>query len=202
MRTLIERSGAPDCPYMISKVFSDRPEAPGLAVAAAMGVATQILDPRDHADRAAYDNALGAAIEQDPPALLVLAGFMRILSAPFVHRFDGRILNIHPSLLPKYPGLHTHRRVLEAHEREHGATVHFVTARLDGGPAIVQGRVAVLPDDDESRLAARVQRQEHRIYPLAVGWYCAGRLRQRENLAWLDGKPLEEPVQLTDGNPS
>jgi phosphoribosylglycinamide formyltransferase-1 len=202
MRALIERSAEPGSPYAICKVFSDQPEAPGLALAAAMGVATQILDPREYPDRAAYDGALADAIAQAAPALLVLAGFMRILSAPFVQRFDGRILNIHPSLLPKYPGLHTHRRVLDARDIEHGATVHFVTERLDRGPSIVQARVAVLPDDDESTLAARVQLQEHKIYPLAVGWYCSGRLRQHDDRAWLDGKPLEEPVLLTDGKPS
>ena len=123
---------------------------------------------------------------------------MRILSAQFVTHFAGRILNIHPSLLPKFPGLHTHRRVLEAHEPQHGATVHFVTERLDGGPRVIQARVAVAANDDETSLAARVQTQEHRIYPLAVRWFCEGRLRYKEGQAWLDGQPLPEPVQFTD----
>jgi phosphoribosylglycinamide formyltransferase-1 len=123
---------------------------------------------------------------------------MRILSAQFVARFAGRIINIHPSLLPKYPGLHTHRRVLEAGEREHGATVHFVTEELDGGPPIVQARIAVDPQDDEARLAARVQAEEHRIYPLAVRWYCEGRLRCRDGRAWLDGNALQSPVSFAD----
>ncbi len=142
-----------------------------------LGVPAQALDAAGTADRAAYDRTLAAAIGECSPSLIVLAGFMRILSAPFVARFAGRILNIHPSLLPKFPGLHTHRRALEAHEAEHGATVHFVTEQLDGGPPIIQARVAVRPDDDEASLAARVQAQEHRIYPLAVRWFCEGRLR-------------------------
>jgi phosphoribosylglycinamide formyltransferase-1 len=123
----------------------------------------------------------------------VLAGFMRILSREFVARHEGRILNIHPSLLPKYPGLHTHERALEAHETEHGATVHFVTAELDAGPAVIQARVRVEPEDDAQSLAARVQVLEHRIYPLAVRWYCAGRLRYEAGHAWLDGERLSAP---------
>jgi phosphoribosylglycinamide formyltransferase 1 len=130
----------------------------------------------------------------------VLAGFMRILSAEFVNRFAGRILNIHPSLLPKYPGLHTHRRVLQAHDKEHGATVHFVTEQLDGGPAVIQARIAVAAQDDEASLAARVQAQEHRIYPLAVRWYCEGRLRCEGGHAWLDGRMLHGPVQFTESD--
>jgi phosphoribosylglycinamide formyltransferase-1 len=127
---------------------------------------------------------------------------MRILSAEFVDRYAGRILNIHPSLLPKYPGLHTHRKVIAAHDPVHGATVHFVTAELDGGPRIIQARVKVNPDDDEATLAARVQTQEHRIYPVAVRWYCEGRLRCREGRAWLDGAALAEPVLYHDGDPA
>jgi phosphoribosylglycinamide formyltransferase-1 len=129
--------------------------------------------------------------------LIVLAGFMRILSAQFVSRFAGRILNIHPSLLPKHPGLHTHRRVLQAHDPQHGATVHFVTEELDGGPPIIQARVAVTADDNEASLAARVQAEEHRIYPLAVRWFCEGRLRYDAGHAWLDGRILREPVLFT-----
>jgi len=127
----------------------------------------------------------------------VSAGFMRILSSQFVGAFAGKILNIHPSLLPKFPGLHTHRRILEAHEPEHGATVHFVTEQLDGGPPIIQARMAVAANDDEASLAARVQTLEHRIYPLAVRWFCQDRLRFEAGQAWLDGKALREPVQFT-----
>jgi phosphoribosylglycinamide formyltransferase-1 len=196
MRTLIEHSRDSRAAYQVSKVFSDQPAAAGLKTAEDFGIAAQAFAPAAGMDRAAYDRGLAAAIEVCRPALIVLAGFMRVLSAPFVNRFSGRILNIHPSLLPKYPGLHTHRRVLEAGETQHGATVHFVTEQLDGGPGIIQGRVQVLTNDDESSLAARVQAQEHRIYPLAVRWFCEGRLRYSDGQAWLDGQALREPVQL------
>ena len=197
MRAIIEHSRAAAAAYTVCKVFSDRPDAPGLGLARELGVATQALARPKSADRIAYDRDLAAAISGCSPSLIVLAGFMRILSAQFVAQFAGRILNIHPSLLPKYPGLHTHRRVLEAHEPEHGATVHFVTETLDGGPPVIQARVAVAADDDEVSLAARVQAQEHRIFPLAVRWYCEGRLRCRAGQAWLDGRALHQPVQYT-----
>jgi phosphoribosylglycinamide formyltransferase-1 len=124
---------------------------------------------------------------------------MRILSTAFVDRYAGRLLNIHPSLLPRHPGLHTHRRALAAGDAEHGATVHFVTAELDGGPPVIQARVPIQPDDDEAALAARVNAVEHRIYPLAVDWYCTGRLLCRDGLAWLDGRALNAPVSYEDG---
>jgi len=196
LRSLIEQSRAPDSPYFVAGVFSDKAGAPGLALARDSQIPATALLPADFTDRGAYDRALAAAVGAGDPALVVLAGFMRILSADFVTRFAGRILNIHPSLLPKHPGLHTHRRVLAAGEHEHGATVHFVTEELDAGPLILQGRIAVLAEDDETRLAARVQAQEHKIYPLAVRWFCEGRLEQREGRAWLDGAPLAEPRQL------
>jgi phosphoribosylglycinamide formyltransferase-1 len=123
---------------------------------------------------------------------------MRILSASFVERFAGRILNIHPSLLPKFVGLHTHRRALEAREAEHGVTVHFVTEQLDGGPRVLQARVPIVPGDTEATLSQRVLVQEHIIYPLAVNWFCQGRLRCEAGKAWLDGRPLNEPVQISD----
>jgi phosphoribosylglycinamide formyltransferase-1 len=198
MRALIERSRDAGAPYTVSKVFSDQPDAPGLELARNLGVPSQALAAVKTADRDAYDRALAAAISDCEPSLIVLAGFMRILSAQFVANFAGRILNIHPSLLPKFPGLHTHRRALEAREPQHGATVHFVTEQLDGGPPIIQARIAVAANDDEASLAARVQIQEHRIYPLAVRWFCEGRLRYNEGQAWLDGQPLREPVQFTD----
>jgi phosphoribosylglycinamide formyltransferase-1 len=197
MRALIEQSRTPDAPYSVCKVFSDQPDAAGLALARDLGVPAQALAAAETTDRAAYDRALAAAIAECAPSLIVLAGFMRILSAPFVADFAGKILNIHPSLLPKFPGLHTHRRVLEAHEPEHGATVHFVTERLDGGPPVIQARIGVTATDDEASLAARVQAQEHRIYPLAVRWFCEGRLRYDAGCARLDGRPLREPVQFT-----
>lgn len=197
MRALVERSRDPGAAYAVSKVFSDNPDAAGLELARGLGVRAEALDGAKAPDRAAYDRALAAAIGVCSPALIVLAGFMRILSPPFVAAFAGKMLNIHPSLLPKFAGLHTHRRVLAAREAEHGATVHFVTEELDGGPPIIQARVAVRADDDEAALAARVQAQEHRIYPLAVRWFCEGRLRYDGGLAWLDGRVLREPVQFT-----
>ena len=197
MRALIERSRGADARYTVSKVLSDKPDAPGLQTARGLGVEAQALPAAKSVDRATYDRELAAEIEQCSPSLIVLAGFMRILSAQFVSRFAGIILNIHPSLLPRYPGLHTHRRVLEAHEPQHGATVHFVTEELDGGPPVIQARVAVTADDDEASLAARVQAEEHRIYPLAVRWFCQGRLRYDAGHAWLDGRILREPVQFT-----
>jgi phosphoribosylglycinamide formyltransferase-1 len=198
MRALIERSRDAGAPYTVSQVFSDKADAAGLELARDLGVPAQALAAVKTADRGAYDRALAAAVSGCKPSLIVLAGFMRILSAQFVTDFAGRILNIHPSLLPKFPGLHTHRRALQAHEPQHGATVHFVTERLDAGPPIIQARIAVTANDDEASLAARVQIQEHRIYPLAVRWFCEGRLRCNEGQAWLDGQPLREPVQFTD----
>jgi phosphoribosylglycinamide formyltransferase-1 len=198
MRALIEHSRRADASYAVSRVFSDNPDAAGLEVARSFGISAEAVAPKDKSDRAAYDRLLSRTIEACSPSLVVLAGFMRILSAPFVQDFAGRILNIHPSLLPKYPGLHTHRRALEAHDAEHGATVHFVTEQLDGGPPIIQGRVRVEGGDDEASLAARVQAEEHRIYPIAVRWFCEGRLRCIDGRAWLDGRMLRDPVQHAD----
>jgi phosphoribosylglycinamide formyltransferase 1 len=198
MRALIEQSSAAAAPYRVVKVLSDQPAAAGLETAHDLGIPTQAIPGTRGGDRAAYDRELTAALRGCSPRLIVLAGFMRILSAQFIAEYPGSILNIHPSLLPKYPGLHTHRRVLEAHDTEHGATVHFVTEKLDAGPAVIQARVAVMPHDTEASLAARVQVQEHRIYPLAVRWFCEGRLRCDAGQAWLDGKALSAPVQLEE----
>ncbi len=198
MRALVERSRDASMRYRVAAVLSDQPAAAGLALARDLGVPARALIPVPSADRAAYDRALAGAVDEYTPSLIVLAGFMRILSAEFVARYSGRILNIHPSLLPKFPGLETHRRALEAHESQHGATVHFVTEQLDGGPPIIQSRVKVAADDDVDSLAARVQAQEHRIYPLAVRWYCEGRLRYAQGRAWLDGTALSAPVQYAD----
>jgi phosphoribosylglycinamide formyltransferase 1 len=195
MRALIESSRGAASRYEVALVLSDKAAAAGLETARDLGVPAHAVVPAGSADRAAFDRALAGAIDRCAPSLVVLAGFMRILSAEFVARYPGRILNIHPSLLPKYPGLHTHRRVLEARDAEHGATVHFVTEQLDGGPGVIQARVKVNSQDDADSLAARVQAEEHRIYPLAVSWFCEGRLRYAEGRAWLDGKVLSGPVQ-------
>jgi phosphoribosylglycinamide formyltransferase-1 len=157
-------------------VISNRPGAGGLALAAEAGIATVVVDHKQYPDRAAFDVALGAAVDASRSDLVVLAGFMRVLGRAFVERHAGRMLNIHPSLLPAYPGLHTHRRALADGIRIHGCTVHYVTPDLDHGPIVAQGAVAVHEDDDEDTLAARVLAVEHRLYPAAVAAHCAGRL--------------------------
>jgi phosphoribosylglycinamide formyltransferase-1 len=161
----------------IAAVISNRADAPGLAWAAAQGIATEAVDHRAFANREAFDAALAARIDAHGPAVLALAGFMRILGPAFVGRYDGRLVNIHPSLLPAFPGLHTHRRALEAGCKLAGATVHFVTAELDHGPIIAQAVVPVLADDSEAALAARVLEREHLIYPRSVRWLVEGALR-------------------------
>ena len=161
----------------VAGVISNVPDARGLATARAAAVAASVIDHRSYADRPAFDSALAREIDRHCPDLLVLAGFMRVLTASFVQRYAGRMLNIHPSLLPAFPGLHTHRRALEAGVRIHGCTVHFVTPDLDYGPIVIQAAVPVLPGDTEEALAARVLAQEHRIYPRAVQWFCDDRIR-------------------------
>jgi len=161
----------------IAAVISNRPGAGDLAFAAANGIATEVLDHTAFAGREPFDAALAEAIDRHAPDLVVLAGFMRMLTPAFVRRYEGRLVNIHPSLLPAFTGLHTHRRALETGVKVHGATVHFVTAELDGGPIIVQAVVPVLPDDSEEELSARVLVQEHRIYPQAVRWIVEDRVR-------------------------
>jgi phosphoribosylglycinamide formyltransferase-1 len=201
MRALIERSHAGRSVYSVAAVNADRSDAGGLEIARHLNVAARALPAPKEMNRADYEGVLASAIEEYSPSLIVLAGFMRILSAQFVERFAGKILNIHPSLLPKYAGLHTHRRAIEAREPEHGVTVHFVTEQLDGGPRVLQARVPVMPGDTEATLSQRVLIQEHVIYPLAVNWFCQGRLRCAGGKAWLDGRPLDEPVQIADVEP-
>jgi phosphoribosylglycinamide formyltransferase-1 len=177
MEAIVQRCSAEGWPARVVAVISSRPGAEGLAAAARHGVATEVVDPRACASREAFDDALAAAIDAHAPDLVVLAGFMRILGERFVRRYEGRLLNIHPSLLPAFPGLHTHRRALEAGCKATGATVHFVTPALDHGPIVMQSVVPVRPDDDEATLAARVLATEHVIYPRAVRWFVEGRLR-------------------------
>ena len=169
-----ERSGA--LRGSVTQVISNRPEAGGLALAREHGVATAVVDHKGYPDRAAFDAALVAEIERSEPDLVVLAGFMRVLGRAAVERFAGRLINIHPSLLPAYPGLHTHRRALADGAAMHGCTVHFVTPEVDVGPIIAQSALPVRSDDDESSLADRVLALEHELLPAAVGWFCAGRL--------------------------
>lgn len=160
----------------IAAIISNRPDAGALGFAAERGIASAVVDHKAYAERTAFDVALADCVDRFQPDLVVLAGFMRVLSDDFVRRYAGRLINIHPSLLPAFPGLHTHRRALEAGVRVHGATVHFVTPTLDCGPIIVQAVVPVLGGDDEALLGARVLEQEHRIYPQAVRWFVDGRL--------------------------
>jgi len=177
MEAIVQRCAAEGWPARVVAVISNRADAKGLEFAAAQGIATAVVDHRGFGSREGFDAALAASIEANAPDLVVLAGFMRILGAPFVERFEGRLLNIHPSLLPAFPGLHTHRRALEAGCKAAGATVHFVTTALDHGPIVMQAVVAVQPRDDESSLAARVLATEHVIYPQSVRWFVEGRLR-------------------------
>ena len=167
---------AASLPLEIAAVISNRPGAAGLALAAARGVAAEVVDHQAHATREAFDQVLAEAIDRHQPQLVVLAGFMRILTPAFIRRYQGRLLNIHPSLLPAFPGLNTHRQALQAGVRIHGCTVHFVTEQLDHGPIVAQAAVPVLPDDTEETLAARVLESEHRIYPEALRWWAEGRL--------------------------
>ncbi|MBL8397379.1 MAG: phosphoribosylglycinamide formyltransferase [Candidatus Accumulibacter sp.] len=177
LAALLAAADAGELGARIVGVIANRPGAAGLQTAAARGIATDVVDHRRFAERALFDAALAEAIDVFAPRLVILAGFMRILGEAFVEHYQGRLLNIHPSLLPAFPGLDTHRRALDAGVRLHGCTVHFVTPTLDHGPVIIQAAVPVLDDDDEATLAARVLAQEHRIYPLAVRWFAEGRLR-------------------------
>ena len=165
-----------DAGIPVSAVISNRGDAEGLAIAAARGVATRVVEHRAFGSREAFDNALAQEVDRFAPRLVVLAGFMRVLTPAFVHRYEGRMLNIHPSLLPAFPGLDTHGRALAAGARVHGCTVHFVTTELDHGPIVIQAEVPVRSGDTAETLAARVLRQEHVIYPRAVRWFLEGKL--------------------------
>jgi len=190
LQALIDSARAGDSPVRIRAVISNRADAYGLQRARDAGIDTAVLDHKLFDGREAFDQALIERIDAFSPQLVVLAGFMRILSGDFVRHYAGRLLNIHPSLLPKYKGLHTHQRALEAGDAEHGCSVHFVTEELDGGPLVVQAIIPVAPDDTPETLAHRVHGQEHQIYPLAVRWFAEGRLRLGEQGAVLDGQPL------------
>jgi len=176
MEAIVRRCAAEGWPAQVVAVVSNRPDAQGLAFAAAQGVATAVVDHKAFASRDAFDAALAATIDGFAPDLVVLAGFMRILGEAFVRRYEGRFLNIHPSLLPAFPGLHTHARALEVGCKAVGATVHFVTPELDHGPIVMQSVVPVRPGDDEDALSARVLATEHLIYPLAVRWFVEDKL--------------------------
>ena len=182
----------------IRAVISNRPDADGLQRATQAGIHTEVIDHSHYPDRAAFDQALLDCIERFQPGLVVLAGFMRILTAGFVNHYRGRMLNIHPSLLPAFPGMDTHRRALEAGCKQHGASIHFVTEAVDGGPVVLQAQVPVQQQDTVATLAARVLEQEHQLYPLAIRWFAEKRLQlDNDGQATLDGNTLTAPVLLT-----
>lgn len=190
LQALIDSTTSAGHPARIRAVISNRADAYGLERARQAGIETRVLDHREFDGREAFDQALAALIDSFAPHLVVLAGFMRILSPGFVRNYTGRLLNIHPSLLPRHKGLHTHQRALEAGDAEHGCSVHFVTEELDGGPLVVQAVIPVESGDSPDTLAQRVHAEEHRIYPLAVRWFAEGRLRLGENGALLDDQAL------------
>jgi len=184
-------------PVDIRAVISSRADAEGLERARQAGIATQVIQRRDHPDGDTFDATLMAAIDACTPKLVVLAGFMLILGKTFVQHYAGRMINIHPSLLPQFRGLHTHQRAIDAGVDRHGASVHFVTDELDGGPVVLQVSVPVHPQDDANTLAARVLAQEHHILPLALRWLAEGRLQLQDNQVLFDGHPRTEPEVLS-----
>jgi phosphoribosylglycinamide formyltransferase-1 len=199
MEALIAARDAGQLPVNIAAVISNRPDAAGLETAVRAGIVTHYVDHKGFAERDRFDAALAECIDGFAPDLVVLAGFMRILSDGFVRHYAGRLMNIHPSLLPAFPGLHTHRRALEEGVRIHGCTVHFVTPALDHGPIIIQAAVPVVDGDDEATLAARVLRQEHCIYPQAVRWFAEGRLRLEDGRVRLAGAQPADGALLVPG---
>ena len=196
LQSFIDRVAQGSLSIELCGVFSNRPDAYGLQRAREAGIETLCIEHGQYATREQFDQAVAAALAPWEPDLLVLAGFMRILSPWFVQHYTGRILNIHPALLPLYPGLDTHERVLEAGDTHHGSTVHFVTEELDGGPRVLQGRIRVAPTTDPDELMQRVQAVEHRIYPTAADWFGAGRLEMKDGATRLDGAAIDEPVVL------
>jgi phosphoribosylglycinamide formyltransferase-1 len=197
LQSIIDTAVSGKLPVEIRAVISNRPGVQGLQRASQAGIPTRVVDHRHYPDRAAFDAALALAIDDYRPELVVLAGFMRILTPDFVHHYRGRMINIHPSLLPEFPGLNTHQRVLDAGRAKTGATIHFVTEEMDGGPAILQACVPVLAGDNAESLAARVLEQEHRMYPVVIRWYAEGRLQlDSEGQIRLDDVALERPRSL------
>ncbi len=194
LQSIIDAIAAGRLNARIELVVSDRSDAYGLIRARAAGVETACIRPADFADRARWNQALGEALAVSGAGLVVLAGFMKVLDPGLVRHWAGRMLNIHPSLLPKYRGLHTHRRVLEAGDALHGTSIHFVTEELDGGPIVLQARIPVGPGDDEDTLNARIQAREHQVYPEVIGWFADGRLALGETGVELDGRRIDAPI--------
>ena len=199
MEAIARTALAAGSPFKIVRVIADRESAGGLARATSLGIPVSVVPVRQFADRASFDAALAAELDASGARLVALAGFMRILSAEFVQRFEGRLLNIHPSLLPKYKGLDTHARALAAGDSHHGASVHFVTAELDGGPVIMQGRLRIGPGDTPDAVSARVHTLEHIIYPHVCTLIAQGRIEWRDGSVYFDGAPLASPlIEETD----
>jgi phosphoribosylglycinamide formyltransferase-1 len=194
MEAIARAASSAERGYRVVRVIADRPTAGGIARAAALGIPTSVVPVKDYADRSDFEAALAAEIDATGAHLVVLAGFMRILSPEFVRRFEGRLLNIHPSLLPAYKGLDTHARVLAAGDSHHGASVHYVTAELDGGPVVMQGRLAVRAGDTPESISARVHTLEHIIYPNVCTLIAAGRVAWRNGTVYFDDEPLASPL--------
>lgn len=194
LQAIIDDIGHGRLPVQIRAVISNRPRSFGLERARRAGIPVEVVDHRRFPDRDSFDTALQTAIDRHQPALVVLAGFMRILTPGFVRHYQGRMINVHPSLLPEFRGLDTHRRALAAGATEHGASIHFVTDELDGGPVIIQQRLPILRGDDAATLAARVQKEEHRLYPKVIRWFAEGRLKLHGNRVIFDGAPLAAPL--------
>lgn len=187
LQAIVDAARSGQLPVTVRAVISNNPQAKGLTIARAAGIPAEVLDHRTYADRTQFEQALAQAIDHYAPRLVVLAGFMRILGEEFIRHYAGRLVNVHPSLLPEFKGLDTHARALAAGAKQHGTSIHFVTNDLDGGPVIAQARVAVRPDDTADALAARVLEAEHRLYPLAIRWFVEERLSIRDGLVLLDG---------------
>jgi phosphoribosylglycinamide formyltransferase-1 len=200
LQSFIDKVDAGELDLELCLVFSNRPDAFGLERAKKAGIPTACIEHGDFDDRESFDRAVAGVIDEYEPELIVLAGFMRILSPWFVQHYEGKVLNIHPALLPKYPGLNTHQRVLDAGDEWHGSTVHFVTEELDGGPRILAGRLRVVPGETADELQNRVQAIEHQIYPEAAGLVGAGRVRFQDGQAVIDGQVAAEPIVQTFGD--
>ncbi len=196
LQSFIDKTGAGELDLDIAVVLSNKPGVAGLDRARKARIPVECVEHGGYPDRESFDAALNETLDRYSPDLIILAGFMRILTPVFIDHFAGKIFNIHPSLLPQYPGLDTHQRAIDAGDQWAGSTVHFVTEELDGGPLVIQGRVPVARDDTARSLAARVLKVEHQIYPEAAALFAAGRLEHRDGTAWLDGQRLEKPIAL------
>lgn len=198
LQAILDAANQPDFAAEVVAVVSNRPDAYALQRAKNAGVKSVVVDHTGFSDRDSYDAELINIIDSFEPSIVLLAGFMRILTSRFVRHYSCRLLNIHPSLLPKYKGLHTHRRVLENGDATHGASVHFVTEELDGGPVVLQARIGVQEDDTSESLAERLLKKEHQIYPMVISWIAEGRLTCKDNTPLFDGEPLDAPLQLDE----